>query len=340
MKLLNEQTVEVDEDVLCITDAAGPIGLAGIMGGDSTKAGPTPGTSSSNPRSSSPTPSPAARAATTSRATPRTASSAASTSTTTSPGIERATELILEICGGEPGPTVDTVARLPERKPVRMRSARAQKVIGITVPADEIGDIFARLGLAATRSRRGADGFSVTPPSYRFDIEIEEDLIEEIARIHGYERIPAQPPRVPARMREQPETVRSLHDLRAQHRRARLPGSRQLQLRRRGLGARFRAATRDPVRLLNPIASQLAVMRSTLVGSLIANVRYNLNRKQARVRVFELGRVFRARRGACRTARSRWRASASRSHVGAIAYGPARRSSGACRRRGRSISTT
>src|SRR5213079_3064811 len=106
-------------------------------------------------------------------------------------GIERATRLIVDICGGEPGPTEDLVARLPERKPVRMRIARAQKVIGIPVPEAEMAAVFARLGLP---SKREAESFVVNPPSYRFDLEIEEDLIEEVARIYGFERIAAHPP--------------------------------------------------------------------------------------------------------------------------------------------------
>src|SRR6185436_21172005 len=98
-------------------------------------------------------------------------------------GIERATRLILDICGGEPGPTVDTRARLPKRKPVTLRAARAQKVLGFEVPEKAIGSIFERLGFGYRKSK---GSFTVTPPSYRFDIAIEEDLIEEVARLHGF----------------------------------------------------------------------------------------------------------------------------------------------------------
>ena len=128
-------------------------------------------------------------------------------------GIERATRLILEICGGEPGPTEDLVARLPERKPVRMRVARAQKVIGIAgrrqrkLPRSSSGS-------GCQFKKRSRRAFIVTPPSYRFDLEIEEDLIEEVARIHGFERIPAHPPRAAATMRAPPEARRSLHAVR------------------------------------------------------------------------------------------------------------------------------
>lgn len=290
LKLLNEQSVEVDEAVLCITDGSGPIGLAGVMGGDSTKAE----TDSTNIFLESAFFFPEAIAGRTRRY--NFTSDAAHRFErgvdfdNNVAGIERATELILAICGGEPGPTVDDVARLPERKPVHVRSARAAKVLGIDVSDAEIAAIFSRLGLP---SARRADGFDVTPPSHRFDIAIEEDLIEEIARIYGYERIPAKQPRARAAMSPQREAVRPV------------------MLVKEAIAARdyqevvnfsFVEAEweRDfcgndaPVTLLNPISSQLSVMRSGLAGSLVANVRYNLNRKQERVRLFELGRVFRA----------------------------------------------
>ena len=289
LKLLNEQTVDVDENVLCITDASGPIGLAGIMGGDSTKAE----TDSRNIFLESAFFFPDAIMGRTRRY--NFSSDAAHRFErgvdfdNNVYGIERATELILAICGGEPGPTVDEVARLPERKPVHVRSARAEKVLGIELTDAEIGGIFARLELAAAKT---ADGYSVTPPSYRFDIAIEEDLIEEIARIHGYERIPASRPRVRAAMREQPETVRPLTRVKE----AIAARDYQEVVNFSFVEAEWErdfCGNETPVRLLNPISVQHAVMRSGLAGSLIANVRYNLNRKQGRVRVFELGRVFR-----------------------------------------------
>jgi phenylalanyl-tRNA synthetase beta chain len=132
---------------------------------------------------------------------------------------------------------------------------------------------------------------SLRPPSYRFDIEIEEDLIEEVARLYGFERIPANPPLAMASMRPLPEGRRTLHDLRE-----RLAASDyQEVINYSFVEAKWEtdfAANADPIRLLNPIASQLAVMRSTLIGGLVANVRYNLNRKIDRVRVFEIGRAF------------------------------------------------
>jgi phenylalanyl-tRNA synthetase beta chain len=290
LKLLNEQTVEVDEEVLCITDDSGPIGLAGIMGGDSTKAE----TDSRNIYLESAFFFPDAVAGRTRRY--NFTSDAAHRFErgvdfdNNVAGIERATELILAICGGEPGPTVDEVARLPERKPVQVRSARAARVLGIEVSDAEIAAIFSRLGL---RSVKTAAGFEVTPPSYRFDIALEEDLIEEIARIHGYERIPANQPRSRAAMSPQRERVRTL--LRVKEAIAARDYQEVVNFSFVEVDWERDFCSNDaPVRLLNPISSQLSVMRSGLAGSLVANVRYNLNRKQARVRAFELGRVFRA----------------------------------------------
>ncbi len=288
LKLLNDQTVDVDASVLCIADGSGPIGLAGIMGGDSTKAE----LETTNIFLESAFFFPAAIAG---RSRRYNFSSDASHRfergvdfDNNIAGIERATQFVLDICGGEPGPTVDLVSRLPERKPVAMRIERARKIIGVPVSADEMADIFTRLSLPFTRSD---DAFTVTPPSYRFDIEIEEDLIEEIARVYGFERIPANPPSAPAAMRTEPEGRRSLHVLRA------LLAGRDYQevVNFSFVDAGWEAdlaGNPDPIKLLNPIASHQSVMRSTLLGGLIETIRYNAARKLSRIRVFEVGRAF------------------------------------------------
>jgi phenylalanyl-tRNA synthetase beta chain len=292
LKLLNEQVIELDDGLLCITDQSGPIGLAGIMGGESTKAE----LSTKNIFLESAFFFPEAIAG---RARRLNFSSDASHRfergvdfDNNVAGIERATRLILDICGGEPGPVRDVAANLPERKPVTMRVARARKVLGVDVPSDEMGDIFRRLNLTFQRHGEGeAESYVVTPPSWRFDIGIEEDLIEEVARIYGFERIPAVAPVAPAVMHVPLERKRSLHDLRD-----RMAAQGYLEVVNFSFVERAWeddfAGNATPIQLLNPIASQHSVMRSTLFGSLIANVRYNLNRKLDRVRVFEVGRVF------------------------------------------------
>src|SRR5476649_2192599 len=205
--------------------------------------------------------------------------------------IERITALIVEICGTASttvGPVDDQIVNLPQRAPVTMRTARAQKVIGVPLTDELIADIFTRLALPYTL----ADGvFSVTSPSYRFDIEIEEDLIEEVARVYGFENIPALPPVAASAMRILPEQIRSLFKVRRQM----ADLDYQEVLNYSFVEAAWEqdfSANATPIKLQNPIASQLSVMRSSLIGSLLANVRYNLNRKTNRVRVFEIGAIY------------------------------------------------
>ncbi|MDE2428508.1 MAG: phenylalanine--tRNA ligase subunit beta [Burkholderiales bacterium] len=205
--------------------------------------------------------------------------------------IERISALIVEICGGEQvqlGPVDDHIINLPLRLPVRLRTARAQKVIGVPLTDAMIGDIFTRLNLPFTHQ----DGeFLVTPPSYRFDIEIEEDLIEEVARVYGFENIPALPPISASAMLIAPENHRSLFAIR------RLIADQDYQ---EVVNYSFVedawendfSGNKSPVKVINPIASQMGVMRTNLIGSLIANTRYNLNRKIGRVRIFEIGAVY------------------------------------------------
>ncbi|HEU5435583.1 MAG TPA: phenylalanine--tRNA ligase subunit beta, partial [Telluria sp.] len=206
--------------------------------------------------------------------------------------IERITALIVEICGTASttvGPVDDQIAGLPQRQPVLLRTARAQKVIGVPLTDAVIADIFNRLALPFTQPQEGQ--FAVTSPTYRFDIEIEEDLIEEVARVYGFENIPANPPVAPSAMLAAPENIRSLFALR--HRMADLGYQEVVNMSfvESAWEADF-SGNESPIKLQNPIASQMSVMRSSLIGSLVANVRYNLNRKAGRVRVFEIGAVF------------------------------------------------
>ena len=122
--------------------------------------------------------------------------------------LEYLSALILEVCGGQAGPVDDQTLNGPVRKSVRMRLARAQKVIGIPLTNEIVADIFKRLAFEFTQE---GDVFIVTPPSYRFDIEIEEDLIEELARLYGFENIPDQPPLAPLKMSARAEAKRGIH---------------------------------------------------------------------------------------------------------------------------------
>ena len=181
----------------------------------------------------------------------------------------------------------------PDRQPAQARTrAHAPGALpsraGRAVTQADVGRIFGSLGLEYTIE---GDDFVVTPPSFRFDIEIEEDLIEEVARIYGFENIPTVPPMARAKMFSQPEVRRGNHALR------RLAAAQDYQevVNYSFVEAdweRDYAGNTDPVRLVNPIASHLSVMRSSLIAGLVANIVHNANRKQTRVRLFELGRVF------------------------------------------------
>ncbi|MES2538689.1 MAG: phenylalanine--tRNA ligase subunit beta [Pseudomonadota bacterium] len=211
---------------------------------------------------------------------------------TTVEHIERITALIVDICG-QPGKTAvgpvdDHIVNLPQRPAVSLRTARAVRVIGVPLSDEQVADIFTRLGLSFTQE---PGVFAVTPPSYRFDIEIEEDLIEEIARVYGFENIPALPPVAASAIHIAPENRRSLFTIRRQLADLDYQEVINYSFVEESWEADF-AANANPVRLFNPIASQMSVMRSSLIGSLIANVRYNLNRKASRVRVFEVGAIF------------------------------------------------
>ncbi|WP_313633934.1 phenylalanine--tRNA ligase subunit beta [Massilia timonae] len=235
--------------------------------------------------------------------------------------IERITALIVEICGTSEtkvGPVDDQVVNLPQRQPVLLRTARAQKVIGVPLSDELIADIFTRLGLEFTR---GEGTFLVTAPSYRFDIEIEEDLIEEVARVYGFENIPANPPVAPSAMLIAPENTRSLFAIRHQLADLGYQEVVNMSFVESAWEADF-AGNPEPIRLQNPIASQLSVMRSSLIGSLVANVRYNINRKAGRVRAFEVGAVFK-RNGEVQDGPLAVAGFDQPKHVAAIAYGPA-----------------
>jgi len=202
--------------------------------------------------------------------------------------LEYMTRLIVDICGGRVGPLDDQIIALPERAPVRMRLDRCRRVLGLPLDRAQVEDIFVRLGLPFTVED---EIFVVEPPSYRFDLVIEEDLIEEVARIYGFERIPDLPPRARAQVRVLPETLRGPHELRA--RMAALDYQEVINFSFvEEAWERDYAGEDNPIRLLNPIASQLAVMRTTLIGGLVANIAHNMRHRQSRVRVFELGRVF------------------------------------------------
>ena len=212
--------------------------------------------------------------------------------------LEYLSSLILEVCGGQAGPIQDQITQLPERRPVHLRLQRAIDVIGIPLTTAIVSDVFTRLGFAFT-VKDSADAaktaFIVTPPSYRFDIEIEEDLIEEVARLYGFENIPDHPPTAALKMSAPPEARRSVHRLRHALAQAGYQEAVNFGFTDRESEVRLSMHQGDEsqvIQVRNPIANQYAVMRSTLWGGLLGNLRANLNRSSNRIRLFEIGRVF------------------------------------------------
>lgn len=208
--------------------------------------------------------------------------------------IERATALLLEIAGGRAGPITEAVREdlLPVRSPIRLREQRIGQLLGLALARDEIADILSRLGMNVAPDDQG---WTVTPPSFRFDIALEADLVEEIGRVYGYDNIPRRRPAVASAMQPASETVLGLDrvkDLLADR------GYQEVitySFVSSDLHRRIDPQL-EPETLLNPISADLAVMRTSLWTGLLDTAQRNLSRQQERVRIFETGLKF-ARRG-------------------------------------------
>ena len=288
LKLLNGSTVTVDPGVGVIADALQVESLAGIMGGDATAVSD----STRNVYVEAAFWWPRAIAGRSRRYNFSTDAGhrfeRGVDPAQTVEHLEHITRLIIDICGGEAGPMDDKVLALPAREPVRLRVARAGKIIGMELTQAKCTGALERLGLPVLQ---GDGVLTVTPPSHRFDLQIEEDLVEEVARIVGYNNLPATPPQAPITARALNEARRGPFALR----RALAGLGYQETINFSFVDERWEheiAGNPQPVRLLNPMASHLGVMRSSLLGSLVNVLRFNLDRKAQRVRVFELGRVF------------------------------------------------
>ena len=288
LKLLNGNTVTVDEKVGVIADDQQVESLAGIMGGDATAV-------------SDDTVNIYAEAAfwwpksIAGRSRRYNFSTDAGhrfergvDASTTVKHLERITQLILDICGGEAGPMDDVQVNVPQAQPVTLRVARAAKIIGMPLTQTQCAGALTRLGLPVVE---GDGVLTVTPPSYRFDLTIEEDLIEEVVRMVGYNQLPTTPPLAPITAKVRPENRRSPFAVR----RALAGLGFQETINFSFVEERWEhelAGNPNPIKLLNPIASQMSVMRSSLLGSLLQVLKFNLDRKAPRVRVFEVGSVF------------------------------------------------
>ncbi|MBS0499974.1 MAG: phenylalanine--tRNA ligase subunit beta, partial [Proteobacteria bacterium] len=276
LKLLNGNTVELDETVGVIADAHAVESLAGIMGGDATAVSDDtrsiyveaafwwPDTVAGRSR----------RYNFATDAGHRFERGVDPSLTVAH--IERITQLIIDICGTpqtQCGPIDDQQPQMPAPQPVTLRVARAAKVIGMPLTQAQCADVLRRLGLSFTE---GEGTLTVAPPAYRFDLRIEEDLIEEVARIIGYQQLPETAPLAPSVPRTRSESRRSAFDVR--HALADLGYLETINFSFVDEAwERDLAGNANPVRLLNPIASQMNVMRSSLLGSLLDVLKHNVD---------------------------------------------------------------
>lgn len=204
--------------------------------------------------------------------------------------IERATELLLSIAGGEAGPVLEQsiASKCPAARTVVLRHARLESLLGLSIDAARIESILKSLNMQTSKTK---EGWSVSPSSYRFDIAIEEDLIEEVARIYGYDHLPS----TPLQQGRVLEPVNVSQTLRSQA---------KYLLSNRGYHEvvsysfvdeklqTLLGLSEGQVPLMNPISSEMSVMRTSLLPGLLSSLLYNVNRQQTRVRLFEQGLCF------------------------------------------------
>ncbi len=290
LKLLNEQEITLDAESLVIADDSGPLALAGVMGGEASAVSDetqgiflesaffSPDNIAGKARSYGLHTDSSHRFER--GVDPQLASLA----------IERATVLLLEITGGTAGEVVEVIdeSSLPQRKPIHLRHQRCERILGAQLAKETIEGILQRLGM---EMQAVEEGWQVTAPSFRFDIAIEVDLIEEIGRIVGYSNLPSSRPLGALNMQPRPEGQIGKREL------ARLLVDRGYQeaISYSFVDPKMQQQfdpSAEPIALANPISADLAVMRTTLWAGLMPILQHNLNRQQSRVRLFEYGLAF------------------------------------------------
>ena len=290
LTLLDERTITLDPETLVIADHDKPLAIAGVMGG--IDSGVQDNTSELFLECAFFPPEIIAGRA---RAYGMHTESAHRFERGVDPGlqqraIERATELLIGITGGEAGPVITVVSseHLPASAPVALRKERIQRVLGMLPDDDEVTDILNRLGMTVTKQH---NGWLVQPPGFRFDIGIEADLIEEVGRIYGYNRLPSVSLLGAMEVQSVKETDIPLMEF------FNILVARGYQeaVTYSFIDAEMQAQINPgmaPVRLANPISSEMAEMRTTLWPGLLQAVRYNVNRQKSRLRFFEHGLRF------------------------------------------------
>lgn len=288
LKLLNGTTISLDEKVGVIADNQAVESLAGIMGGDATAVGEH----TRHVYVEAAFWWPQAVAGRSRRFNFSTDAGhrfeRGVDPATTVQHLERITQLVISICGGQAGPVTDVQSAMPESRVVTMRVSRANKLLGMPLTLEQCVVALQRLALPVTVS---GEVLTVAVPSFRFDLAIEEDLIEEVARMVGFDNLPTTPPQAPITPRLQAENHRGPYQVR--HQLAHL--GYQETINYSFVDAQWEldlAGNSAPIKVLNPIASHMGVMRSSLIAGLVHVLKFNLDRRVARVRAFELGRVF------------------------------------------------
>lgn len=292
--LLDGSEVETLADTLLITDASGPIGLAGVMGGLSTSV--TSETKDIFLEGAFFAPTAIAG---------RARSYGMNTDAAhrfergvdwqgQQRAIERATELLIQISGGEAGPVIEAVdaANLPTEKTIELRASRVFRVLGVDIDNSAVDDIFTRLNFPFSTTDDDSEHiWIVSAPSHRFDIAIEADLIEEISRVYGYNNLPTRTPVGSLSMSKKAETELSLNRVRDQ-----LVGRGYFEAITYSFVDETTQAVLDPeqvpVALANPLSAEMSVMRTSIWPGLVKSLIYNVNRQQTRVRLFESGLCF------------------------------------------------
>ncbi|MGI1668813.1 MAG: phenylalanine--tRNA ligase subunit beta [Neptuniibacter sp.] len=292
LTLLDGQEVELNADTLAITDASGPIAMAGIMGGEPTSV--TAETQNIFLESAFFNPiSIAGRA--------RSYGLHTDSSHRFERGVDwqlqtrainRATELLLEIVGGEAGPVVETANadELPAERQVYLRHSKVNSMLAFEMPAAEIEEILTRLGLGVENTSIEGE-WHISVPSYRFDIAIEVDLIEELARVYGYNNLPVRTPTASMPIKEKDESKVSIHNVRRTLISLGYQEAITYSFIEAGLQKQFDDKY-EGIALANPISAEMAIMRTSIWPGLVKALQYNQNRQQGRVRMFESGQRF------------------------------------------------
>jgi phenylalanyl-tRNA synthetase beta chain len=290
LTLLDERTVTLDVDTLVIADSEKPLAIAGVMGG--IHSGVSETTTDIFLECAYFSPEVIAGRA---RKYAMQTDSAHRFERGVDPDLQhravhRATALLVAITGGQPGPVCECFAPeyLPQRKPISLTGERIERLLGLAPDPAVVTDILERLGMEV--SAREA-GWRVTPPSFRFDIAIEADLIEEIGRVYGYDKLPSQAPvgalEMPA-CAETSVTVERIAEVLVDL-------GYQEAITYSFVEPGFQQALNPdliPITLENPISSEMSVMRTSLWPGLLKALRYNLNRQTSRLRLFEHGLRF------------------------------------------------